>query len=312
MLYLILLITFLHFVSTFPAPSLPLTDDSCSVKNWICNIKCPGQQIGQRKVCGIEELSQGAWKPSQATLQSSNNFCLRAQIVNDFSHLAVGNFFQSSSDLAWSQSLDCLSIRLGDEKRRQRITFDLAPPIHENPRGAELVIFERANGTRDGLLDSRLDSWIPTDSFLPEAFAFSLLVDGTWTKFFYSGVNASFVQFRNQIVPDWKDQDQGYNVEYDSYSTEIEFQKLGISSKSVLSGISIMNLQPGDMVLGQQGDFGEVVFKEDVQNVCNMNGKQCTIPQTIKSNKAFGEYDYDPDIVWVGPFAGHVAKRKLI
>jgi len=275
----------------------------------VCNIKCPDQKPGERQVCGIEEYQQGVWVPSEVNvLQSADNFCQKAQIINEKAHLAVGNFFQQTQDVEISKSLDCISIRLGDENRRQKITFDLIPPIYENPREVELVIFERANGTRDGQWDARFDSQTPLDNYFPEAFAFSLLVNGNWTRFFYSGVRGSFVEYKGQIVPDWKNQDMGYNLDFDAWATEIEFQDLGIVPESLVTGISIMNLQPGDLISGPIGTYGEVVFA-DHDKTC-INYGECTEPRVDQSNMIFGAQDYDPDIVWIGGFSGNIARRR--
>jgi len=308
---------FLSLVTSFPAPGFPDTDScdrcDCSVKNWVCNIKCPEQTPGSRQVCDIEENQEGSWVPSQTVVrQSANNFCQKAQIFNEKAHLAVGNFFEPTNEIDFSKTLECQSIRLGDENRRQKIQFDLIPPLRAlslHPSDYDLVIYERGNGTRDGQLNSLVNAEIPSDGYLPEAFAFSLLVDGTWTKYFYSGVLASFVEFKEQLVPDWKNPSIAYHMELDAWSTPIQFRWFDIADESLVSGISIMNLQPGDMILGPIGSFGEVVLQDQVDTVCSEFGA-CSRPQIADSFKTFSETDYDPDIVWIGPYTGQPFKRR--
>jgi len=263
-------------------------------------------------VCGIEEYVDGHWVPSSATLQSANNFCLRAQFMNDKSHLAVGNFFQSDEELDWDATLDCRSVRLGDETKRQKITFDLFPPIREDPDRKELVIFERANGTRDGLQNAHIKSTsaLPVDNFLPEAFAVSLRVDNSWTGFYFFETRAAVIEYKGQLVPDWKRFDTGYNVDFDAWATDLEFKEFGISEGSLVDGISIMNLQPGDRIRGPY-PYGEVIFRETAEKVCDNPG-DCTEPVHDGTELAFGPFDYDPDIVFIGPFTGKQVLKRMI
>jgi len=97
-------------------------------------------------------------------------------------------------------------------------------------------------------------------------------------------------------------------MDYDSWSTELEFREFGLPEGCLASGISIINLQPGDMIRGPESS-GELVFKENVETVCLQYG-DCTPPEISQADKSFGPFDYDHDIVWIGPYTGQAVRKR--
>lgn len=305
----LLLFTFFWLaVSAFYRPGLPSLQEypscDCSAKSWKCFLSCPGQTLGTHETCLLEEKDGNDWKERHPIVQKGKAFCQQGMILNEKSLFAVGNYFVPESRLDINAGLSCYSLRLGDETKRQRVAFDFLTPL-KNLDGPDFVIFENGNGTRDGRLDGRVYLDTPTDDYEPEAFAFSFKIDSDegayWTEFYYQGV----LELVDELgYPLWK-RLNSYDPFFDSWATVIDFSSLDVSPESSVVGISLINLQPQDLILGEDGTRGFVVFGEQKDKCTDA----CVEPMIPGTQKPFGETSFDPDIMWLSEYRGEIRTK---